>query len=161
MNICYKNMRWKDIITYVCDGVIRFLCAAFWIVILCSFSFFDLINFIIHTSEHSISMEIIKEMKNFNMIVSTIGLIGMVYFDNILSSMLTKKSAESNAQKIILLVSVVIILYLAVISQTINLEKPNLRWESMPIVLFLAYLLSLLIYKMQSLEVVHSNGKAF
>lgn len=60
-----------------------------------------------------------------------------------------------------MLVSIIVAIYLSLMSQGVDIAKPNLRWENLPLVLFVVYLCSLLIYKMQSLEVVHSNGKSF
>lgn len=144
-----------------CDGVLRFFCALLWLVILSSFSFFDLINFMIHTSEHSISMEIVREMQNLKMIVANIGLIGMAYVDNVLSSMLANKGKESWTQKIVMLCSIVLAIYLSLMSQGVDINNPDFRWKNLPVVLFSIYMVCLLIYKMQSLEVVHSKGKSF
>ena len=144
-----------------CDCTLRFVGALLWLAFLCAFSFYDLFDFMIHTSDHSISMEIVNEMQELKMIVANVGLIGMAYLDNMLSSMMTGKNNESLCQKLVMLVSIVVAIYLSLMSQGVDITKPNLRWENLPLILFVVFLCSLLIYKMQSLEVVHSEGKSF
>lgn len=159
--MCFGNMDWKDCLESFCEGVLRFLCALLWLAVLCSFSFYDLINFVIHDSDHTISMEIVKEMQSLKMILANVGLIGMVYVDNMFLSMLTKKGNESWCQKFVLLCSIIVAIYLSLVSQGVDINDSGFRWENMPVVLFVIYLLTLLIYKMQSFEIVHSKGKSF
>lgn len=128
---------------------------------LCVFSFYDLIIFAVHTSEHSISMEIVSEMQSLKMVIANIGLVGMVYVDNIIVSMLTRHHGESLFQRILMIIAIVIALMLAFISQGVDIEHHNFRYESLPGIMFVIYLLALFVYKFQSLEVSHTNGRAF
>lgn len=150
-----------EIFEYVSDLMLRGLCSFIWMAFLCVFSFYDLIDFAVHTSGHSISMEIVSEMQSLKMVIANIGLIGMVYVDNIIASMLTKHHNESAFQRILLVVAIVIALMLALISQGMDIEQHNFRYESLPGMMFAIYLVTLFVYKVQSLEVSHTQGRAF
>lgn len=147
----------------------RFICAFLWLFVLSLFSYVDLVIFMLYDSGHSLSIkilneEIVNEMRDIKMIFVNIGLIGMAYFDNILSSELANKPNKyygTFSQGIALFFSILLAMYLTLLSEVAGTSELGFRCEHLPIILFLSYLLCLLYYKMKSLDINHSNGTEY
>lgn len=141
--------------------LLRYTCAFMWLVLLCAFSYSDMLPFLLFEQDHSLSTEIAQQMEGTKMLITNVGLIGMVYVDNILVKLLSGPSKETSLQRMILIGSILLAILMSVFCEYVSKYGYVLRWEGLPVVAFSIFLVMLLIYKAESLVISYDNYKEF
>lgn len=153
--------RFKYYFECIWNFLLRYACAFMWLVLLCAFSYSDMLPFLLFEQEHSLSMEIALQMQGTKMLITNVGLIGMVYVDNILVKLLSGPSKETSLQRIILIGSILLAILMSVSCEYVSKDGYVLRLEWLPVLAFSIFLVMLLIYKAESLVVSYDNYKEF
>ena len=137
------------------NTVLRYICALFWMIILCCFSYSELLLHVISQSEKSFEAFFIETNSNLSMILVNVGMIGMLYVDNFITNLCTKKTSKVSVQEPCFVICVIIAILMTIISQMIvNGELVLAQWLKVSY-LFAIFIAALVVYKAKSLEIAH------
>lgn len=135
--------------------ILRYICAVVWLGILCCFSYGELLIHVITKSDIPFEAKFIELNSDTGMILTNVGLIGMLYVDNIITKLITKSQKEGHALGICLTLSIIIAIFVTIISQkVINKVFIPEDWFKISY-LFYIFITCLVIYKAESLKIAH------
>ena len=138
--------------------LIRYSCALFWIVVLCCFSYSELLFHIISQSEKTFEIFFIETNSELSMILVNVGMIGMLYVDNFITNLCAKKSNKASALEPCFVISIIVAIFITILSQMIvNDGLVLVKWFKVSY-LFCIFIAGLVVYKAKSLEIAHISG---
>lgn len=143
----YLPMAWKMIFRYVC--------AMIWMAILCCFSYSELLVFIVSKNTETFETFFVMAHSDTSMILTNVGLIGMLYVDNFIIRLFTKSPGKNFVPGLCLTVGVIMAIFITILSRRIvDNEFVPAAWFKVSY-LFGIFIVSLIVYKAESLEISH------
>jgi len=123
--------------------------------ILCCFSYSELLVFIVSKDTETFESFFVKANSDTAMILTNVGLIGMLYVDNFIIRLFTKSPGKNSILGLCLTLGVIVAIFITILSQKIvNKEFVPAEWFKVSY-LFCIFIVSLIVYKAESLEISH------
>lgn len=125
--------------------------------ILCCFSYSGLLLFIVSDNTETFESFFIRANSDTTMILTNVGLIGMLYVDNLIIRMFTKSPGKTSVLGSCLILNIIVAIFLTILSQKIvNNEFIPADWFRISY-LFYIFIIGLVVYKAESLEIQHHS----
>ena len=138
------------------NTLIRYFCSLFWIVVLCCFSYSELLIYMISESEQTFEEFFIESNSKLSMILVNVGVIGMLYVDNAITTFCTKRvSKHSSVLECCFVIGVILAIFMTVLSQMVVAKELDLNQWMKISYLFYIFIGCLIVYKANSLEIPH------
>lgn len=92
------------------------------------------------------------------MILTNVGLIGMLYVDNFITKLFTKSKHKTSVLAPCLIISIIVAIFITIISQQVLEGKFNAASWFKISYLFMVFIACLIVYKAESLEIAHDTN---
>lgn len=141
--------------------IIRYLCAIVWMGLLSAFSYGDWILNLINQNGTSFEDKIIESHSSSLVVLCNVGLVTMLYIDKLITHFITKQHNKSHYIDVILVFDILIAFLIYAVVQLVLNDKSFVlvSWFKLSY-LFIPFILSLVIYKADTLKIRHTSSNS-